>query len=147
MPYIITNFHVSILLKYLSRATCDPRATCLRPLYQILAVLTSFFSKSPDHHQLDENEGKLENLKEVFEEALKLDREVFNKRDPLFGKTCLHTALEHGHDDDFLKMVKKGADFFIQDISEVSCFDLAVTAKRYILRVIGAKQSSSAKCI
>ena len=72
-----------------------------------------------------------------------MDKEVFNKRDPLFGKTCLHTAFEHGHDEDFLRMVQKGADFFIQDISEVSCFQLAVAAKRYFLSEIGVQQKKT----
>ena len=48
-------------------------------------------------------------LKEVFDEALELEIELFNRRDPLYGKTCLHLAFENNLEDELAYMILNGA--------------------------------------
>jgi hypothetical protein len=70
-------------------------------------------------------------LKPIFEEALKVDIEIFNKRDPLYGKTCLHLALSKNLNSEFLKMTRRGCDYFISDIDELSCFEMLLNVENY----------------
>ena len=47
-------------------------------------------------------------MREVFDEALETNIELFNRRDPLYGKTCAHVAQENNLDNELAVMIQKG---------------------------------------
>ena len=47
-------------------------------------------------------------MREVFDEAIEMNMELFNRRDPLYGKTCAHVAQENSLDNELAVMIQKG---------------------------------------
>jgi len=55
------------------------------------------------------------NLKHFISEAHKSDNNIFNKKDPLYGETCLHTAAKNKLFDELKKMVQLGGDLSLKN--------------------------------
>ncbi len=61
------------------------------------------------------NEKEKAELAEIFDECLKSDIEVVNKKDPIYGQTAMHVAFNSCMFEELSKMAEAGADFTIKN--------------------------------